>query len=137
MPSKEEVLASIKNEAHSAATVKHLISGINTIQSHAPTKLRKGDVILSTSSSSEKRRPMVIVKVLQETCLVLPLSTTEDSLNLVPSTSRFFKEGFFTKQVLTVKLENAYKNFAGVYDNPRELNKAIREMKRYLIKNFK
>lgn len=137
MPSKEEVLASIPNVAHSAAQVKHLINGINVIQSHAPSKLRKGDVILSTSSSSEKRRPMVVVKVLQEVCLVLPLSTTEDSLNLIPSSSRFFREGFFTKQVLTVKLENAYKNFAGVYDNPRELNKAIKEMQKYLIKNFK
>jgi len=137
MPSKEQVLATVKNEAHSGAMVKHLINSITSIETKRPVKLRKGDVIVKECFTTTKKRPYVLIKVLKEFSLALPLSTTEDSLNLCESDSRFFRVGFFSNQLVTLKNQDALENFAGIYDNPRNLNKAVKIMKEFLDKNLR
>jgi len=61
--------------------------------------------------------------------IAIPLSTTEDCLNLHPSSSRFFKSGWFGNQFITCKKEIALKEYAGQYDNPRRLNEASKKLK--------
>lgn len=68
MPTKQEVLDNIQNVAHSAAQVKHLINGI-TVETKAPTRLKRGDCFLQ--HCGQKKRPLVVIKVLKEIRVLL------------------------------------------------------------------
>ena len=154
MPSKEKVVIGITKNSYSKSEVQHLINSITHLESQqaeieqlktgwaerekefkkqrAPKELRKGDVIVITTSN--KNRPAVVIKVLKELVVCIPLSTTQDSYNLAPSKSRFFREGYFSNHIITIRKELALEYFAGVYDNSRLLNNAIKEMRLFLNK---
>lgn len=137
---KNSVIERLQNKNYSMSEVKHLIGTITRVEKNRPKFLRKNDVIIrvgSGGSQEAKKRPYVVIKVLEDKCIAMPLSTTEDELNLCESQSRFFGNGFFTSHIVTIKIEDALDNFAGVYDNPRLVNKAIREMKQFLTKSLK
>lgn len=98
-----------------------------------PKYLKKGDVYLASVGS--KRRPVVIAKILDDIVLGIPLSTTKDELNLYKSSSRFFGNGWFAKQLISANKQYAYDNWVGIYDNHKRLNTAIKELKK-LYTNF-
>ena len=132
MPTKQELLESIrlsKKTSYSVAEVNNFITSISTKETKVPY-LKKGDVI--THMVGTKVRPCVVAKVTLNTCWVVPLSSTEDELNLYESKSRFFGKGHFSKAIVSVKMDFAKSNFIGVYDNPKRLNRALRAIKREL-----
>lgn len=95
-----------------------------------PSKLKKGDVYLQHVGT--KKRPVVIIHVEEEIVYGFPLSTTEDCLNMCPSLSRFFGEGFINKGLVTAPTEYAIENFAGIYDNPKRIHSAVKMFKEQL-----
>ena len=95
--------------------------------------LKKGDVY--TAAVGSKKRPVVIAKILDDIVLGIPLSTTKDELNLYKSSSRFFKDGWFSKQLISASKQYAYDNWVGIYDNHKRLNIAVKELKK-LYTNF-
>lgn len=97
-----------------------------------PKYIKKSDVILVWEGV--KRRPAVIIKVLKDrTCIYTPMTSTENIHCLTPFNSRFFGEGCFTKTVSVCTEEFAIENFAGVFDNNRDLNVAIKNLKEFLV----
>ena len=92
-----------------------------------PKYIKKGDVYVV--SVGGKKRPVVVAKVLEDTVIGIPLSTTEDELNLCKSSSRFLGKGWFSKQLLSSKKTFALENWVGIYDNPKLLNKAISKLR--------
>lgn len=131
MPNKEKVLESLTNKNYSYAEVKHLINTIS--RESTQSTLRKGDVI-KLAGSGPKCRPAVIIKVLKEYVLVMPMSTTKDSLTLIAHNSRFFEAGYINKSVVTVPLHYAQNNFLGVLDQSTVVNKAVKMFKEYINK---
>jgi len=101
-----------------------------------PEKIKKGDVIIVTEGT--KTRPAVICKVLKNgTCIYIPLTSSENIHCLSYSKSRFFGEGCFSKSFSVCTEEFAIRNFVNVYDNMKDLNKAIKELKQFLNINLK
>ena len=98
-----------------------------------PKYLKKGDVYIAAVGN--KRRPVVIAKILDDIVLGIPLSTTKDELNLYKSSSRFFKDGWFSKQLISASEQYAYDNWVGIYDNHKRLNIAVKKLKK-LYTNF-
>ena len=99
-----------------------------------PTHLKKGDIYVDKVGS--KRRPCVIIKVCEEMVYSIPLSTTENSLNLCETKSRFLSDGFFSKSVACSTKEWASESFIGVYDNPTHLNDTIKLLRRVITPIF-
>lgn len=99
-----------------------------------PSRLKKGDVF--TDRVGSKVRPVVIAKVVGDTVTGIPLSTTEDELNLMESSSRFFGDSYFSKGIVVAKYSYAMEYFIGVYDNEKLLRKAIKESKKFLMDNL-
>lgn len=129
MPSKEELIKGLTKSTYRANEVADLLHSVTTKVS-PPSRFKKGDVVII--SSGGKHRPAVVAKVFDTTLAAIPLSTTEDELNLMPYTSRFLGQGYFGKYIVTLDKEKAFKFFAGVFDNSRDLNKAIALMKEYV-----
>ena len=133
MANKNKVIEELKDKNYALSEVKHLIGTITHIDDNSPSILKKADVFISAVGT--KRRPVVIIKVTD--CLVygIPLSTTEDCLNLCTFKSRFFGEGYFSNQLVTAPLEYAKINFVGVLDNSRDLKIAVEKLK-IIVKNL-
>jgi hypothetical protein len=133
MARKSTVLAGLTDKGYSFNEVKHIIGTITEVDKAPPTKYKVGDVYLQ--SVGTKRRPVVIVKVTD--CLIfgIPMSTTEDCLNLCTFSSRFYGDGFFNSQLISASYEYVDDNFVGVLDSPRDLKNAIGKLKE-LIKNL-
>lgn len=137
---KEGVLACLKGNNYSAAEVKRLIESIDVREKYArPLYLKIGDIYLNDGAGGglnkagfPKKRPCVIISVKDDIVHSIPLTTCDNGLALTKSNYRFGKEGFFTKQIITANKEYALNNFAGVYDNPKRVRKAIKELKEYL-----
>ena len=133
MPSKKEIIetvdGTVNKPSYSKQEVKALITSVSNGNMGQPSKLKKGDVYLS--SVGAKVRPVVISKVVDDMVIGIPLSTTEDQLNLCGFKSRFMGEHYFSKQVLVSTYDHAMKNFCGVFDNNVDLNKAIKLMKQF------
>ncbi len=132
MASKQVVLEGLKEKAYSFSEVKHIIGTITCVENCSPEVLRKGDVYIQRIG--EKRRPVVIIHIDEELVYGIPLSTTQDDLNLCESKSRFFGEGYFAKQLVSAPLDYVRHNFGGVYDSPKVLNTAIKELKKTVEK---
>lgn len=128
MASKISVLEGLKEKGYSFLEVKHIIGTITCVESCSPDIFRKGDVFIQ--SVGVKKRPVVIIHVAEEVVYGIPLSTTQDELNLCESKSRFFGEGYFSNQLVSASFEYVKHNFGGVYDNPKAVNIAIKELKK-------
>lgn len=102
---------------------------------HLPKYIRKGDVIILTHGA--KSRPCVVSKVLKNrTVIYIPLTSTENIHCLTSYKSRFFGEGCFSKSYDICTEDIAIANFIGVFDNMKDLNKAIKELREFFINNF-
>lgn len=132
MPDKKKVLENVDNStktSFSKGEVKFMVNSVSSETSSKPTKLKKGDVYIS--QVGVKARPIVICRVLGDLVLGIPMSTTEDAMNLCTFDSRFFGSHFFGKQLVTSTYEYAMENFVGVFDNNPALNKAVKLMKEF------
>lgn len=127
---KEGTIACLKASNYTQMEVRNLISQIDIGKKYVkPNYLKKGDLYIETVGV--KQRPVVVVKVLEECVVGIPLTTLDHSLCLSASRSRFGRDGWFTKQLVTSTKEFAMDNFGGVYDNPKLLNKACKALKEY------
>jgi len=140
---KSGAIACLKANSYSAADVKNLINQIEEKEFvRRPQYLKKFDIYLNdcgggkNSHGLPKMRPCVIIKVLDDCVLSIPLTSVENSLALCQSKYRFGNQGYFTKQVVTVPKEYAMMNYAGIYDNYKLVNKAVRELKQFLNDQF-
>lgn len=98
---------------------------------YPPLKIKKGDVILLAQGA--KTRPCVVIKVLKDrTVVYIPLSSSDNIHCLTTFTSRFLGEGCFCKSYGICDEETAIKNFSGVFDNMKDLNKGIKALKEYI-----
>lgn len=134
MKPKSEVIASV--DPTKTYLGSYVIARINEVEcddTFIPSYLKKGDVILKTVGG--KRRPCVIIKVLAEMVIILPLTSSENIHNLCESRSRFFREGWFSNTYDVEEIKWAKMNFIGVYDNNKDLNNAIKQLRIFITKN--
>lgn len=127
MATKNKVLEYLKDKTYSFPEVKHIIGTITEIDREAPSVFKAGDVFIQ--DVGKKKRPVAIIKVTD--CLIygIPMSTTEDCLNLCTFKSRFFGEGFFSNQLVSASVEYIKDNFIGVLDSPKDLKTAVFKLK--------
>lgn len=130
MPTKQQLYDIIDSSGKISFTkgeAKDFVCAVSGTAANIPTYFKKGDIVVA--GVGLKKRPCVVIKVCLDVLYLIPLSTTEDSLNLMPFRSRFLGEGFFSKGVSVVTIEYAKENFTGVFDNPKALNAAIKKIK--------
>jgi len=135
MPTREElmnIIDSSRKDEFTKGEVKSYINSVKMLEAVAPTSFRKGDVI--ANGVGAKKRPIVIVSVVGDVMYGIPLSTTQDCMNLCEASSRFFGSQYFSKGLSAVTVDYAKDNFLGVYDNPKSLNQAIELMKQEINK---
>ena len=117
-----------EDKKYSAAHIRHLLNHV-TLSVEAPNEFKIGDAYID--SCGAKRRPVIIIKVMEDFVIGIPLSTTEDCLNLVPYKSRFFGEGFFSNQLVTAKIDYVKDSFVGVFDNDENIKEAVEKIKKF------
>lgn len=128
---KEEILAKLDQGSYNRQQVIDIINQIK-VNKATPRVIRKGDVYIDTYG---KKRPCVVFKVEGEIAYSLPLSTTKDIMNICESSGcRFLNYSgeqvcYFGRGIITAHVERVKEKFICVYDNPKDLAKAIREMK--------
>lgn len=127
MATKTKVLEDLKDKTYSFSEIKHIIGTITHVETATPSVFKVGDLYAATVGT--KRRPVAIIKVTD--CLIygIPLSTTEDCLNLSTYKSRFCGEGFFSAQLVSAPVEYVKDNFIGVLDSPKDLKTAVLKLK--------
>ena len=140
MPVKREVIDSVLDRNYTGVEVKHLINTVKTTVdgniSVSPSQVKQGDVFIAQGGT--KRRPYVVISVRKKEgiAIAVPLTTTNDELALTPYTSRFLREGWFTNQLMSVKLSFVIENFGGIMENRtaiRQFKKDIKQFYRGLI----
>lgn len=95
-----------------------------------PTKIKKGDTFIHYSG--KKARPCIVIKVLKgDRVVYMPLSSSKNMHNLNPFKSRFFGEGYFSNAISICSTEFVQKQFVGIFDNPKALNLAIKEINQF------
>ena len=139
MSSKAEVLAQINpTTTYIGTKVRDLISQVSCEDAPTnPTIYKKGDVIRVRvqKDGSSKPRPSCIIKVEKEYVVSIPLTSAEDVNMLCPNTgSRFFKEGYFCNTYVVTAIDKV--EFLGVYDSPKSLNNAIKELREFITKHI-
>ncbi len=136
MSSKQDALAKvIPQQTYIGSYVRQLITEIVVEKdTNKPNKLKKGDVI--TAYSGAKSRPSIIIKVKEDYVISMSLTSSKNPNSLCESDSRFFGKGFFCKSYEVTPLSQAFERFIGVYDNPKVLNNAIRELRLFINKNI-
>lgn len=133
MASKSEILKEIEDSPVKSFTkdiVKAYITRVDAVRGK-PSKLKTGDVFVWVLNGN-KKRPVVIVSIKGGMVYGIPLSTTEDGMNMMASKSRFFGEGWFGKSLVSLREELVMNYFVGTYDNPSLVKKARLELKKLL-----
>jgi hypothetical protein len=140
MSSKAEVLAQINNTSTYIGTkVKELVNSVHCEErTEPPKKWKRGDVIrVRINLTSDKARPSVVIKVTKDYLVSIPLTSGEDVNTLCPSTgSRFFKDGNFCNSYVVTTVSYSNENYIGIYDSPKSLNNAVKELKNYINANI-
>ncbi len=140
MSSKADVLSKITSSSQYAGSyVKQLINEVTCEENtnNNPQFFKKGDVIRLriNQDGSSKPRPSIVIKVTKEFLVSIPLTSADDINTLCPSTgSRFFRDGNFCNTYVVTALEKA--EFIGVYDSPKSLNTAIKNLKEFIGNNI-
>lgn len=137
MPEKQDVIDSIENRRYHSNEVKNLVNSVRTTVATnysdltRPSTIKVGDVFIAQGGA--KKRPYVVISVRQKSNIVIavPLTTTDDELALTPFTSRFFGNGWFTSQLMTVKIAFVIENFAGVLENRAVIRKFKNDLKQF------
>lgn len=137
MSSKKEVIEKIiPTQNYLGSFVKSMILEITCEEKqHPPLTFKKGDVI-RICKPLNKPRPSVIIKVTKEYVISIPLTSTESVHCLAESESRFFSTGCFCNSYEVTPLEVAKESFIGVYDNPKALTNAIKELRVFIKQNI-
>ena len=140
MSSKTDVLAQINpTTTYIGTKVKEFVNLVTCENSPQVPKLyKRGDVIrVRVNTTSDKTRPSIVVRVTKEYLVSIPLTSAEDVNTLCPSTgSRFFKDCYFCNTYVITPLHIADINFIGVYNSPKSLNNAIKNLREFIIKNI-
>lgn len=130
MPDKLSVVASLIDKNYTKTEVSHLLNSV-CFKLPPPKFFRRGDVIRADTT---KPRPAVIIKIVNNLVYAMPLTSTEDEMNLCPSNSRFFYKGdkqmYFSHGIMAFKVSYAMDNFLGIYDDNKGLRLAINELKK-------
>jgi len=135
MPDKQEVMDSILDRNYTSAEVKHLIHTVKTTAdgntSASPSQVKSGDVFIAQGGA--KRRPYVVISVRKKEgiAIAVPLTTTDDELALTPYTSRFLRGGWFTNQLMSVKLSFVIDNFGGIMENRAAIRQFKKDIKQF------
>ena len=136
MSTKAEVMGKVNPTTnYTGSRVRQFLNEVTTEDALKPNKLRRGDVIITPSGV--KKRPCVVIRVTKGIVIGIPLTSSENFHALCPSCSRFFGDSWFANQYVTMTPDFALNNFCGVYDNPRCLKNAIRELKEFTNRNIK
>ena len=135
MSNKLEVLKEIiPTQTYIGTAVRDFINKV-TCENFAPHTFRRGDVIRITQPLN-KQRPSVIISVEKDYVISIPLTTSDSIHCLLESKSRFFNSGCFCNSYVITPIEIAQANFLGVYDNPKLVNQAIKELKQFINLNI-
>lgn len=118
------------NEIKSTSEFYHLV---NTMRDYVkpPLYYAKGDVF--SYRMGHKSRPIVLYKIKKDSYIFIPLTTTEDELSVGNYSSRFFGNGFFSKQLITLHFGLLKDNFIGVLNDSKGLNKAYKDIINHFI----
>lgn len=136
MKSKSEIIATVDpKKTYIGSFVIERIREVDCDDSYPPEFLRKGDVIV-TNYSGTKSRPSVIIKVLKDKVIAIPLTSNKNVHSLCEHSSRFFSKGYFCNAYIVMDTEVAKSRFVGVYDNPKAVNRAIKELKEFVNINL-
>ena len=137
MTKQETIDYIIPTQSYVGSAIRKLITDIeeDTTTRFCPEYFKKSDVI-RICAPKNKPRPSVIIKVTSEYVISIPLTTSESIHCLAESKSRFFKDGCFTNSYEITPIEIARESFLGVYDNPKLLNAAIKELREFIKKNI-
>lgn len=141
MSSKSEVLAKVINtNTYIGSKVLQLINEVTCEDSPTiPQSYKKGDVIRVrvNKDGSGKPRPSIVIKVTKEYLVSIPLTSAQDINTLCESTgSRFFKDCYFCNTYTITPIDRANESFLGVYESPKSLNNAIKELKLFIGRNI-
>lgn len=139
MSSKTDILAQINpTTTYIGTKVRDLLNQVTCEDiPTSPTIYKKGDVIRVRvqKDGSSKPRPSCIIKAEKEYVVSIPLTSAEDVNMLCPNTgSRFFKEGYFCNTYVVTAIDKV--EFLGVYDSPKSLNNAIKELREFITKHI-
>jgi len=135
MPTKQETIDNIvPTSNYLGSFVRKMVSEISEGR-NVPTTYRKGDVF-RVQGGNYKLRPAVCIKVTKNYLVVIPLTSTENEHCMAESKSRFFKEGCFCNSYIILPVDVAKDSFMGVYDSPKVLNNAIKELREFIKKNI-
>ena len=127
MATKKSVIEALTVKSYGYDEVKHLINTITVIESTPPKTIKKGDVY--SSYQGVKRRPVCVIKVLDGVVYGIPMTTTKDKMFLCEHNSRFFRDGYFTNQIVSASVEYVNYNFLGVLDDTKNINVALKMLK--------
>jgi len=134
MTKQETIDYVIPTQTYVGSAVRKMISEI-TDGRVPPEYFKRGDII-RVHMPSQKPRPSVIIKVTTEYVISIPLTTDENVHCMLESKSRFAREGCFTNSYVVTPINVAKENFLGIYDNPKLLNMAIKELREFIKKNI-
>lgn len=135
MKSKSDVISTVDpTKTYLGSFVIARINEVECDDTHIPTTLKKGDVIVLQTGT--KRRPAVVIRVKKDKVVTIPLTSTENIHNLCKGNSRFFGETWFCNEYRLVEIEQARKAFVGIYDNTKALNEAIKELRTFIKLNI-
>ena len=140
MSSKTDVLAQINpTTTYIGTKVKEFVNSVSCENSPQVPKLyKRGDVIrVRVNTTSDKTRPSIVVRVTKDYLVSIPLTSVDDTNSLCESTgSRFFKDCYFCNTYVITPLHIADINFIGVYDSPKSLNNAIKNLRIFITRNI-
>lgn len=138
MKTKSEIIDRIDaKKTYIGSYVIERVQEVECDDTYLPSQIKRGDVLIVRNGAKQKARPSVVIKVFEDKCIVIPLTSTKNVHNLCESKSRFFGEGWFSNVYDVVTISHAKQVFAGVYDNPRLVNVAIKELKKFIEINLK
>ncbi len=130
------IINELKVKNYGYNDVKDILESITQIGTNKlrPSVLKKGDCF--RAFTGKKNRWHVVIKVKQDIVIAIPLSTTEDCINLSSFSSRFFGENFFGTCLTTHCIEEATDNFGGILEDTKGLNNAIKLLKEFVNVNL-
>lgn len=130
------VIKDLKVKQYGYNDVKEILESITAVGTNKikPTTLKKGDVF--RAFTGKKNRYHCVIKVIKDVVIAIPMSTTEDCINLSSFNSRFFGENHFGTCLTTHCLEEAIDDFCGILDDVKSLNRAIKGLKQFFNENL-
>lgn len=129
---KKTLLESIdESKTYKAKEVKNLINSVSA-EVTKPLNLARGDVFLN--NVGRKKRPCVVINIVENLVLAVPLTTTSDDMAFEEYSSRFLGVGCFTKQIISVPFDYALNNYITILDDIGALDAVHQKLKDFYNK---